>query len=197
MLLAVSNSPQRRGGRGEGMRELTEKIIGAAIEVHTALGPGLLESTYEAFSELQRPCSEKRHQARCSQLQGFLGALCASPMKPSWRRTSGRRSEFPEFRRFSGPRREFPRAAKSHSITNGTTWHPYDLHISHCLTAIFRPPRFGARNSAARTRTLRRSGPPEGGGEIHAGRAIFFRVGGRSPPGRHEPTARPGTASAA
>ena len=29
------------------MQELTEKIIGAAIEVHTALGPGLLESTYE------------------------------------------------------------------------------------------------------------------------------------------------------
>lgn len=27
--------------------ELTEKIIGAAIEVHRALGPGLLESTYE------------------------------------------------------------------------------------------------------------------------------------------------------
>jgi GxxExxY protein len=29
------------------MRELTASIIGAAIEVHTALGPGLLESTYE------------------------------------------------------------------------------------------------------------------------------------------------------
>ena len=28
-------------------RELTERIIGAAIEVHTAIGPGLLESTYE------------------------------------------------------------------------------------------------------------------------------------------------------
>jgi GxxExxY protein len=27
--------------------ELTEKIIGAAIEVHRALGPGLLESVYE------------------------------------------------------------------------------------------------------------------------------------------------------
>jgi len=27
--------------------ELTEKIIGAAIEVHTELGPGLLESIYE------------------------------------------------------------------------------------------------------------------------------------------------------
>lgn len=30
------------------MNELTEKIIGAAIEVHRELGPGLLESTYEA-----------------------------------------------------------------------------------------------------------------------------------------------------
>lgn len=27
--------------------ELTERIIGAAIEVHRALGPGLLESAYE------------------------------------------------------------------------------------------------------------------------------------------------------
>jgi GxxExxY protein len=27
--------------------ELTEKIIGAAIEVHRGLGPGLLESIYE------------------------------------------------------------------------------------------------------------------------------------------------------
>jgi GxxExxY protein len=29
------------------MNALTEKIIGAAIEVHKALGPGLLESAYE------------------------------------------------------------------------------------------------------------------------------------------------------
>lgn len=28
--------------------EITQQIIGAAIEVHRALGPGLLESTYEA-----------------------------------------------------------------------------------------------------------------------------------------------------
>jgi len=30
------------------INQLTEKIIGAAIEVHRALGPGLLESAYEA-----------------------------------------------------------------------------------------------------------------------------------------------------
>ncbi len=29
-------------------QELTEKIIGAALEVHRTLGPGLLESTYAA-----------------------------------------------------------------------------------------------------------------------------------------------------
>jgi len=30
-----------------GQDELTERIIGAAIEVHRVLGPGLLESIYE------------------------------------------------------------------------------------------------------------------------------------------------------
>ena len=29
-------------------QELTEQVIGAALDVHTALGPGLLESAYES-----------------------------------------------------------------------------------------------------------------------------------------------------
>ena len=32
----------------EQLNQITEQIIGAAIEVHKALGPGLLESAYEA-----------------------------------------------------------------------------------------------------------------------------------------------------
>ncbi len=32
----------------ERLNELSERVIGAAIEVHRELGPGLLESTYEA-----------------------------------------------------------------------------------------------------------------------------------------------------
>ena len=43
--------------KGEGMRvnQLTQAIIGAAIEVHRTLGPGLLERAYEAclYRELQ------------------------------------------------------------------------------------------------------------------------------------------------
>jgi GxxExxY protein len=35
-------------GIGEKKNPLTERIIGAAIEVHRHLGPGLLEATYEA-----------------------------------------------------------------------------------------------------------------------------------------------------
>src|SRR5437899_3137734 len=43
------DQPQRhRGTEVEDLSGLTSRIIGAAIEVHKALGPGLLESIYEA-----------------------------------------------------------------------------------------------------------------------------------------------------
>ena len=42
----VEGHAHRRGAE-MGPNELTEEIIGAGIEVHRALGPGLLESTYE------------------------------------------------------------------------------------------------------------------------------------------------------
>ena len=50
------------------INELTNQIIGAAIEVHKAFGPGLLESIYEDCLAVELrlrgiPCSlaQKRH----------------------------------------------------------------------------------------------------------------------------------------
>src|SRR5436190_23490677 len=45
-------------------KDLTDRILHWAIEVHRFLGPGLLESTYEAclFDELQRDGLQVAHQ---------------------------------------------------------------------------------------------------------------------------------------
>lgn len=42
----VSSASSRLGGELE-INEITERIIGACIEIHRQLGPGLLESAYE------------------------------------------------------------------------------------------------------------------------------------------------------
>jgi GxxExxY protein len=44
---AEMNEPQRHRGSEGAEREVTSSIIGAAIEVHRVLGPGLLEPLYE------------------------------------------------------------------------------------------------------------------------------------------------------
>ena len=48
------------------INQITERIIGAAIDVHRALGPGLLESTYEACLafEIRQRGLECKRQAR-------------------------------------------------------------------------------------------------------------------------------------
>ncbi len=43
--------PQNKNAQPLLERELTDKIIGAAIEVHRLLGPGLLESAYQVCLE--------------------------------------------------------------------------------------------------------------------------------------------------
>ena len=68
-------------------KELTEQIIGAAIEVHRTLGPGLLESVYQAclaheltergiafVQEKAIPVVYKEHQIDCGFRLDFLVA---------------------------------------------------------------------------------------------------------------------------
>jgi GxxExxY protein len=47
LILATESTESTEKIMNQVRDELTEKIIGAAIEVHRALGPGLLESIYE------------------------------------------------------------------------------------------------------------------------------------------------------
>jgi GxxExxY protein len=44
----VSSALKNSGPGRDRLEQLTERIIGKAMAVHSALGPGLLESTYEA-----------------------------------------------------------------------------------------------------------------------------------------------------
>ena len=65
MLLSCSPGRGRKADRRgaddaetKGYERMTERIIGAAIEVHRALGPGLLKSTYEECMAREMQLSE-------------------------------------------------------------------------------------------------------------------------------------------
>ncbi len=47
------------------INDLTKAIIGAAIEVHRALGPGLLESAYEACLCEELKCLRQFMMRKC------------------------------------------------------------------------------------------------------------------------------------
>lgn len=68
------NPDNREDKRGPVEDRLTERIIGAAMKVHSALGPGLLESAYEACLayELQRDGLAVERQKRLPLVYGDL-----------------------------------------------------------------------------------------------------------------------------
>lgn len=52
-MFTAENAESAEMSEGENLNQLTESIIGAAMEVHRALEPGLLESAYEACLVLE------------------------------------------------------------------------------------------------------------------------------------------------
>jgi len=55
--------------------ELTEKIIGGAIEVHRALGPGFLESIYENALVLELKAIKNLEDVHFSIVRSYLKAV--------------------------------------------------------------------------------------------------------------------------
>jgi len=62
-------------------REVTEKIIGAAIEVHRLLGPGLLESVYQQSLQIELTLRGIRFEAQAPVALVYKGDVVAAPLK--------------------------------------------------------------------------------------------------------------------
>ena len=63
-------------------REVTEKIIGAAIEVHQLMGPGLLESVYQQALQIELALRGIRFEAQAPVSLLYKGRVMAAPLKP-------------------------------------------------------------------------------------------------------------------
>ena len=61
---------------GNQINELTEKIIGSAIEVHRHLGPGLLESIYRECLMMELAASQLRFESERHVPIDYKGQPC-------------------------------------------------------------------------------------------------------------------------
>ena len=62
-------------------REVTEKIIGAAIEVHRLMGPGLLESVYQQSLQIELTLRGIRFEAQAPVPLVYKGQVMGVPLK--------------------------------------------------------------------------------------------------------------------
>ena len=62
-------------------REVTEKVIGAAIEVHQLMGPGLLESVYQQALQIEFALRGIRFEAQAPVPLIYKGRAMAAPLK--------------------------------------------------------------------------------------------------------------------
>ena len=74
---------QRRGAENAEapQREVTEKIIGAAIEVHRLMGPGLLESVYQQSLQVELSLRGIQFEPQKAVPLVYKGQVMAAPLK--------------------------------------------------------------------------------------------------------------------
>lgn len=70
-MLAVSEYPEEKYPR----QDITEKVIGAALEVHRVLGPGFTEGVYQEAMEIELRVRDIRFEAQKELQIGFKGRI--------------------------------------------------------------------------------------------------------------------------
>lgn len=70
---------------GEPRNEISQRVIGAAIEVHRHLGPGLLESIYEECLAMEFELRGIEFRRQAEVLSHYKGKRLTSPFKVDFR----------------------------------------------------------------------------------------------------------------